>query len=316
MEQPVKKLRIAFMGTPDFAVAALRALIAAGHDVVAVYAQPPKPAGRGHQVQKTPVHIAAEESGIAVFTPKTLRDAAEQQKFAALNLDVAVVAAYGLILPRAVLDMPRFGCINIHASLLPRWRGAAPIQRSILAGDAESGVTIMQMEAGLDTGAMLLADKCPITPTTTAGSLHDALAAMGARLIVPVLESVAAGTLKPVPQPADGVTYAAKLTRDDGRIDWQKPAVEIDRQIRGLQPWPGCFFMLGNEPVKLLATEIVPDSTGKPAGTIIADDFTVACGQGNDGGALRLLRVQRAGKNATDGASFLRGQRIEVGYKL
>ena len=307
----VKKLRLAFMGTPDFAAVSLRALVQAGHDVVAVYAQPPKPAGRGQQVQKTPVHRLADELNIPVNTPRTLRDVEEQKKFAALNLDVAVVAAYGLILPQAVLDAPRLGCVNIHASLLPRWRGAAPIQRSILAGDAESGVTIMQMEAGLDTGPMLLAEKCAITATTTAGSLHDELAVMGARLIVPALQGLADGSLKPVAQPEQGVTYAAKLTRDDGRIDWNKSAVEIDRQIRGLQPWPGCFFMLGNEPIKLLAAEAVSLPSAQ-AGTIVADDFTVACGQG----ALRLAKVQRAGKNATDGASFLRGQRINVGYKL
>lgn len=299
------------MGTPDFAVPALRALAAAGHDIVAAYCQPPKPAGRGQQIQKSPMQNAAEGMGIAVHTPKTLRDVEEQKKFAALNLDIAVVAAYGLILPLPVLAAPKFGCVNIHASFLPRWRGAAPIQRAILAGDNETGITIMQMAEGLDTGDMLLQKKIPITPATTAGSLHDELMQMGSGLIVQAVNDLAAGKLKPMPQPETGVTYAAKLTREDGRIDWAKPATEIGRQIRGLQPWPGCFFMLGNEPIKILAGEVVIDKTGAP-GTLLDADFTVACGQQ----ALRLKTVQRSGKGAVDGASFLRGQRLPVGHKL
>lgn len=307
------QLRIAFMGTPDFAVTALVALHQAGHDIVAVYAQPPKPAGRGHQVQKTPVHSKAEELGIPVFTPRSLRNAEEQAAFAALQLDLAVVAAYGLILPQAILDAPRLGCVNIHASLLPRWRGAAPIQRAILAGDAQSGVTIMQMEAGLDTGPMLLADRCPITTTTTAGSLHDDLALMGARLITRAVEQLAQGTLPPTLQPTEGVTYAAKLSREDGRIDWQHPASILDRQIRGLQPWPGCFFMLGDEAIKILsATPTESNTPNTPPGTLLDDQMTIQCGAG----ALRLISVQRAGKKATDGASFLRGLRLEVGQSL
>ncbi|HEU0117950.1 MAG TPA: methionyl-tRNA formyltransferase [Alphaproteobacteria bacterium] len=304
------KLRIAFMGTPDFAVPGLRALKDAGHDIVAVYSQPPKPAGRGQQIQKSPMHRAGEEMGIPVHTPKSLRNAEEQKIFTDLKLDIAVVAAYGLILPKAILDAPKFGCLNIHASLLPRWRGAAPIQRAILAGDSQSGVTIMQMDEGLDTGAMLLADKVAITDKTTAGSLHDDLMAMGSKLIIKAVEGRANGTLKATPQPEAGVTYAAKLTREDGRIDWSKSASEIERQIRGLQPWPGCFFMLGNEAIKVQGAEIA-DKSGTP-GTLLADDFTVACGEKS----LRLTSVQRAGKNATDGASFLRGQRISIGQKL
>lgn len=303
-------LRIAFMGTPDFAVTALRALHAAGHDIAAVYCQPPKPAGRGHQLQKTPVHRAAEEMGLNVHTPKTLRNAEEQEKFRALKLDVAVVAAYGLILPQAILDAPRYGCINIHGSLLPRWRGAAPIQRAILAGDAETGITIMQMDAGLDTGAMLLRDRVAITPQTTAQTLHDALADMGARLVVRALADLAAGALHAAPQPPDGATYAAKLTRDDGKIDWTTPAAAIERQLRALHPWPGCYFMLDGEVIKLLAATII-DKSGAP-GTLLDDQFTVACGDR----ALRLDTVQRAGKAATDGASMLRGLRLPVGSLL
>ena len=305
------KLRLAFMGTPDFAVPALKSLVDAGHDVAAVYAQPPKPAGRGYEIRKSPVQLAAEALGIEVRTPKTLRDAEEQKKFSALNLDIAVVAAYGLILPLPILKAPKFGCVNIHASLLPRWRGAAPIQRALLAGDKESGVTIMQMAEGLDTGAMLLRESFPITAETTGGSLHDRLMEMGARLIVPALEGIATGKLKPEPQPESGVTYAAKLSREDGRIDWTKPAAEIERQIRALQPWPGCFFMLKDEPIKVLAAEIVTGKTGMP-GTLLDENFTVACGEN----ALRLVTVQRGGKNATGGADFLRGTRLPVGELL
>ncbi|MDR3424874.1 MAG: methionyl-tRNA formyltransferase [Alphaproteobacteria bacterium] len=304
-------LRIAFMGTPDFAVTALTALHQAQYDIAAVYCQPPKPVGRGHQVQKTPAHCAAEALGIEVRTPKTLRDPLEQEKFAALNLDVAVVAAYGLILPRAILSAPKYGCLNIHGSLLPRWRGAAPIQRAILAGDAESGITIMQMDAGLDTGAMLLKESVPITDQTTAQSLHDALAEVGAHLIVRALDDLTAGRLHPTPQPETGATYATKLTREDGKIDWNKPAVEIERKLRALHPWPGCFFLLNGETVKLLAAEIVEGQTGEP-GTLLDDTFTIACGNG----ALRLLSVQRAGGKATAGDAMLRGLRLKVGTRL
>lgn len=304
-------LRIAFMGTPDFAAMALSALREAGHNIAAVYCQPPKPAGRGQHVQKTPVHVAAENLGIEVRTPKTLRDPQEQDAFAALKLDVAVVAAYGLILPQAILSAPKYGCLNIHASLLPRWRGAAPIQHSILAGDAESGVTIMQMDAGLDTGAMLLKESAPITDKTTGQGLHDALAEMGGRMIVKALADLAEGKLHPTPQPEEGVVYAKKLSREDGRIDWNQPACDLERQLRALHPWPGCFFLLNGEQIKLLAAEIITDKGGE-SGTLLDDQFTVACGEQ----ALRLLSVQRPGKNATDGASLLRGMRMPVGAKI
>ena len=305
------KLRLAFMGTPDFAVPVLRALVDAGHEVVVAYSQPPKPAGRGHQVQQSPVHVAAESLGIAVQTPKTLRNEDEQKRLAAYNLDAAVVVAYGLILPQAVLDAPRLGCLNIHFSPLPRWRGAAPVPRAMLAGDAETGICIMQMDAGLDTGAVLVREAMPITPTDTAPDLLAKLTERGAALTLQALTGRADGTLQPVPQPETGTTYAAKLTREDGRVDWNAPAAAIDRQIRALQPWPGCFFMLGDEVIKLLKAEIVEDVSG-PAGTLLRDDFTVACGEG----ALRIVSLQRAGKKPIDGASFLRGARLATGCQL
>lgn len=306
----MRSLRLAFMGTPDFAVPALRALARAGHHIVAVYCQPPKPAGRGQQVRKSPVHIEAEGMGFEVRTPKTLRDSEEQARFAALDLDATVVAAYGLILPQAILDAPKFGCLNIHGSLLPRWRGAAPIQRAILAGDSQTGITIMRMEAGLDTGPMLLTQSLPITEQTTAQTLHDAMAELGADMIVRAVEGVAAGTLEEVPQPEEGVTYAAKLTREDGMIDWAKPAGDLARQVRALMPWPGTFFMLRGEPVKVLAAEAVGGAGS--AGLVLDERFTVACGKG----ALRLLAVQRAGKAVKDGAAFLRGARLGIGESV
>jgi methionyl-tRNA formyltransferase len=297
------------MGTPDFAVPALRALHRAGYTIAAVYCQPPKPAGRGQQIHKSPVQSVAEELRLAVRTPKTLRDEAEQRHLADLKLDLIVVAAYGLILPQAVLDIPRLCCLNIHASLLPRWRGAAPIQRAMLAGDAETGITIMQVEASLDSGPILLKESIPITAATTATSLHDNLSALGAFLITRALEGLADGSLKPTPQPEEGVTYAAKLTRADGIIDWRKSASVIDRQVRALTPWPGTFFRLGEEQIKVLKAEIVPDQNAAP-GALLDEHFTIACG----GQALRLIKVQRAGKNATDGEAFLRGLRLPIGH--
>ncbi|MBP2228141.1 methionyl-tRNA formyltransferase [Azospirillum agricola] len=305
-------LRLVFMGTPDFAVPSLAALIGAGHAVVCVYSQPPRPAGRGQQVQASPVHRFAEEHGIPVRTPKSLRNAEAQAEFAALDADAAVVAAYGLILPQPVLDAPRLGCVNVHGSLLPRWRGAAPIQRSILAGDAETGITIMQMDIGLDTGAMLSKEAVAITPATTASSLHDELAALGARMIAPALAGLAAGTLAAEPQPEEGVTYAAKLTREDGRLDWTRDAACVERQVRALTPWPGCWFDVegerGTERIKVLAAELVADASGAP-GTLLDDRLTVACAEG----AVRLTRVQRPGKAPVDGAAFLRGFALSVG---
>jgi methionyl-tRNA formyltransferase len=291
-------LRLAFFGSPAFAVPALHALAGAGYDIAAVYCQPPRPAHRGQALTRCAVHEAAETLGLAVRTPARLKQVvAEHEAFAALSLDAAVVAAYGLILPQVMLDAPRRGCLNIHASLLPRWRGAAPIHRAIAAGDAESGITIMRMEAGLDTGPMLLRSPVPIGPRTTTPDLHDALAALGATLILRVLDE----DTPAIPQPDLGVTYAAKLTREDGILDFTRDAASLDRQIRAMLPWPGCTAKLGGEPLKILAAEPV-DGEGPP-GTVLDDQFTVACGEG----ALRLERVQRPGRASTDGAAFLRG---------
>src|SRR5690349_19076580 len=248
------KLRLASMGTPDFAVPTLAALRAAGHEVVCVYGPPPRPAGRGHRPQPSPVQAAADAAGIPVRVPLRF-DAPAIAQFAALGLDAAVVAAYGLILPKPVLEAPRLGCLNVHASLLPRWRGAAPIQRALLAGDKETGITIMQMDEGLDTGAMLLAGRTSIGPATTAPELHDRLAEMGARLVVEALEGVASARLAPTPQPAEGVTYAAKLQRDEGALDWRRPADELLAKVRALNPWPGVSFESPGGRIKVLAAE-------------------------------------------------------------
>lgn len=297
------------MGTPDFAVPALRILHQAGHHIVSVYCQPPKPAGRGNHVQKAPVHMAAEELGLPVRTPKTLRNKAEQQQLAELKPDALVVAAYGLILPQAVLDMPRFGGIVIHPSLLPRWRGTAPVQHALLAGDTETGVTIMQMDAGIDTGPLLLKKTVPIEPATTSVAFYPQLFTLGGQMTLQALEGLADGSLKPEPQSQEGVTYAPKLTRADGLIDWRQTAVTIERQIRALTPWPGTFFNLENEQIKVLKAAIVPGQKAVP-GTLLDDQFTVTCGQQ----ALQLVTVQRAGKNATDGAALLRGLRLPIGH--
>jgi methionyl-tRNA formyltransferase len=292
-------MRIIFMGTPDFARTALAALVAAGHEIAAVYCQPPKPAGRDMADKKSAVQFLAEERHLPVRTPRRLRDPATQAEFAALNADIGVVAAYGLILPAPILAAPPHGCLNIHASLLPRWRGAAPIQRALLAGDPETGITIMQMDEGLDTGPMLLREAIPIAPGETGASLHDKLAALGGRLIVEALTRLDA--LTPTAQPAEGVTYAAKLTRDDGRLDWTKPAAVLERQMRALSPWPGAWFETGGERIKVLAAQLAGGS-GQP-GAVIGPGLTIACGEG----ALRLTRVQRAGRAAMDDAAFLRG---------
>lgn len=291
-------MRLAFMGSPDFAVPTLGALVDAGHDVVAVYAQPPRPAGRGKKDRPTAVQARAEALGLPVRTPLSLRSEEAQAEFATLDLDAAVVAAYGLILPQAILDIPRLGCLNIHPSLLPRWRGAAPIQRAVMAGDTRTGVCIMQMEAGLDTGPVLLREETEIAAGETAADLHDRLAVDGARLVVQTLRDY--DTLTPEPQSEDGVTYAAKIDKAEARIDWTRPAAALDAHIRGLSPFPGAWFMAGEERIKLLLAEPVAGS-GAP-GTMLAEDV-VACGTG----ALRLLRLQRAGKPAMDAAEVLRG---------
>jgi methionyl-tRNA formyltransferase len=306
------RLRLAFMGTPDFAVAALRALWAAGHDIAAVYSQPPRAAGRGQQPRPSPVAAFAGERGLAARTPTSLKDAQEQAAFAALNLDAAVVVAYGLLLPRPILQAPRLGCLNIHASLLPRWRGAAPIQRALMAGDAETGITIMQMDEGLDTGPMLLQERVPIAPDETGGSLHDKLAALGARLILAAFDGLAAASLTPRPQPAEGATYAAKLTRADERLDWRRPAIDLERQVRALAPRPGAWFAAGDERIKVLAAEIVEGRANAEPGLLLDDRLTVACGTG----ALRLTRLQRAGKAALPAEEFLRGYRLARGARL
>jgi methionyl-tRNA formyltransferase len=288
--------RLAFMGTPDFAVAALDALIAAGHDIAAVYCQPPRQAGRGQKLQPSPVQRRAEEAGLPVRHPTKLGPE-ECAALKALDLDVAVVAAYGLILPQAALDAPRFGCLNIHASLLPRWRGAAPIERAILVGDDATGITIMRMEAGLDTGPMLLAEKIPLGPAATAAGLRADLAALGARLIIEALNAL--GTQMPQPQPAEGVTYAKKLTREEERIDWRKPARAIERQVRALPSW----FEAKGERVKLLAATPVEVAARHEPGTVLDAAPTIACGEG----ALRLLQLQRPGRGPVEADAFLRG---------
>src|SRR5579863_4106945 len=304
-------LRLAFMGTPDFAVPILAALCEAGHNVIAVYSQPPRPAGRGHRPQPSPVAHAAEVRGIEVRTPAKLSDD-EIDRFRALRLDAAVVAAYGLILPEAVLAAPRLGCFNVHASLLPRWRGAAPIQRAILAGDRMNGITVMQMERGLDTGPILLQESVPIDDETTAESLHDRLAALGARLMVAALERLSAGTLVAAPQPSEGVTYAKKLQRDEGRIDWRENAVLIARRVRALNPAPGVWLERAGERIKVLRAHVVPHGTGAVPGTVLDDALTVACGAG----ALRLDMLQRAGRAALPAEEFLRGYPVATGSLL
>jgi methionyl-tRNA formyltransferase len=303
-------VRLAFMGSPAFAVPALEALHAAGHTIAAVYCQPPRPAHRGQKFTLCAVHQRALGLGLEVRTPARLRrDPAEQEAFAELRLDAAVVAAYGLILPEKMLEAPRLGCLNIHASLLPRWRGAAPIQAAILAGDAASGITIMRMDAGLDTGPMLLQASVAIGPRMTAGELHDALAPLGAALILRALDEQP----ETVPQPVEGALYAGKLAREDGLLDFRRDALALDRQVRAFDPWPGTFTQLHGNRLKVLAAEPVKEF-GVP-GTVLADvehGLVVACGEG----ALRLLRVQAQGGAAMDAPAFLRGHPVPAGSWL
>jgi methionyl-tRNA formyltransferase len=291
-------MKIVFMGTPEFSVPVLEALVDAGHDVACVYCQPPRPAGRGKKARPTPVHARALELGLPVRHPASLKSPEAQAEFAALGADVAVVVAYGLILPQAVLDAPRHGCLNIHASLLPRWRGAAPIHRAVMAGDAQTGVCVMQMDAGLDTGAVLLCRATPIGAEETTGEVHDRLSALGAAAIVEALGQL--DSLTPVPQPQDGVTYAAKIDKAEARIDWTRPATEVDRLIRGLSPFPGAWCEMAGERVKLLASRVVP---GDAAPGTILEPLTIACGDG----AVAITRAQRPGKRAMEADEFLRG---------
>jgi methionyl-tRNA formyltransferase len=297
-------MRLVFMGTPDFAVETLKALLAAGHELVAVYSQPPRPAGRGMALKPSPVHAFAESHGIEVRTPLSLKPAEEQARFAALEADAAVVVAYGLLLPQAVLDAPRHGCFNVHASLLPRWRGAAPIQRAIMAGDAESGVTIMRMEAGLDTGPMAKILRQSITATTTASLLHDQLAALGAAAMVDVLNAPAQLA---TPQPAEGVTYAKKIDKAEAHIDFARPADEVRNHIHGLSPFPGAWCMINGQRVKILSC-IVVEGGGTP-GTLLDDALTIACGVK----AIRCVDLQREGKGAMTADVFLRGFAVPKG---
>lgn len=299
-------MRIVFMGSPDFAVPSLDALLGAGHEVICVYTQPPRPAGRGKGEQNTPVQKRAEELGIEVRCPRTLRDHDEQSRFAALDSDLAVVAAYGLILPKPILEAPRGGCINVHASLLPRWRGAAPIQRAILAGDEATGVTIMRVEEGLDTGPMLLKRETAIG-RKTAGELTDELARLGAEALVDWLETQA----PPAPQPEKGITYASKINKAEARIDWAKSAEDIERQVRAFAPSPGTWFEANGERVKLLQANVGDEASGKP-GEVLDDSLTVACGSG----VICPLKVQRAGGRPLSVKEFLRGFPIPEGTIL
>lgn len=301
-------MRIIFMGTPDFSVPVLDALVNAGHEIAAVYCQPPRPAGRGKKPRPTPVHARAETLGLEVRHPVSLKSAEEQAAFAALNADIAVVVAYGLILPQPILDAPTHGCLNIHASLLPRWRGAAPIHRAILSGDAETGICIMQMEAGLDTGPVLLRQSTPIGAEETTDQLHDRLSTMGASLINEALDKLP--TLTPEPQPEDGVTYAAKIDKSEARIDWTKTAAQVDRQIRGLSPFPGAWTEIDGDRLKLLASRLA-SGQGTP-GETLDDQLTIACGDG----AVEILRLQRAGKGAQDRDVYLRGHPMPAGTRL
>jgi methionyl-tRNA formyltransferase len=304
-------LRLIFMGTPDFAVPTLLALSAAGHEIVAVYTRAAKPGGRrGLELVPSPIEREATRLGIPVVTPKTLKTPEAQAEFAALNADAAIVVAYGLILPKPVLDAPRLGCFNVHASLLPRWRGAAPINRAVMAGDKESGVTIMQMDEGLDTGAMAMVDRIAIGADMAAGELHDALSPLGADLMMRAIAAAERATLKLTPQPEQGITYAAKISKDETRIDWTKPASDVHNHIRGLSPFPGAWFELGGVRVKVLRTT-KGEGKGAP-GTAVDDRLTIACGDG----AVRLMQIQRAGAKAMQADEFLRGTPVKQGTVL
>ncbi|TAJ29819.1 methionyl-tRNA formyltransferase [Bosea sp. (in: a-proteobacteria)] len=307
-------LRVIFMGTPDFAVPVLTEIVGQGHEVVACYSRAPAQAGRGLELKPSPVHKAAERFGIPVFTPATLKTAEAVDLIASHEADVAVVVAYGMILPQAILDLPELGCLNLHASLLPRWRGAAPIQRAIMAGDAESGVCVMKMEAGLDTGPVGMVEKLAIGPDMTAGELHDRLSLLGADLMVRALAALGRGGLQFTPQAEEGVTYAAKIANAEAKLSWARPAKQVHDLVRGLSPFPGAFAEIdrgkGPERLKVLRTALA-GGAAEP-GTLLDAEGTVACAEG----AVKLLQVQRAGKAPMSGAEFLRGARLGAGDRL
>lgn len=303
------KPRIIFMGTPAFSVTALRSLVEAGYPVIAVYSQPPRPSGRGYHMTRSPVHEYAESVGIPVYTPKTLRTAEVQAAFKAHEADLGIVAAYGLILPREILDAPKLGCINIHASLLPRWRGAAPIQRAIMAGDPETGITIMQMDEGLDTGEILCSESVPINDRTTTSGLHDQLSELGAHLVLKIIPLLVGGHVQPVTQPEEGVTYAHKLGKGESQINWQCPAEEILRKIKALYPWPGVYFIHQETILKVSAAEVVLQG-GEP-GEVIGD-LIIACGEH----ALKVTRIQKPGGKWLSAEEFLRGYNLGIGTRL
>lgn len=309
---PRRSLDLVFLGTPAFAATILGAVLDAGHRILAVYTQPPRPAGRGHRPQPSAVQSLAAQQGLTLRCPVTLRNEAEQAAFAALAPDAAVVAAYGLILPNPILTAPRLGCLNVHASLLPRWRGAAPIQRALLAGDRETGITIMQMDEGLDTGAILLQERVPIARDETSASLAAELAILGGQLMLTALEGVAEGRLAATPQPEQGITYAPKIARKEGRLDWREPSPDLERRVRAFDPWPGAFFEIGGERIRVLAAVDLPGPAGGIPGTVLDDRLAVACGEG----VLRLLRLQRPGRTALDAPAFLRGFPIPTGTRL
>ncbi len=305
-------MRLAFMGTPDFSVPVLGELVAGGHEISAVYTQPPRPAGRGRKDRKSPIHLQAEAFGLPVRTPVNFKAEDDRAAFRALDLDIAIVVSYGLILPGVILEAPQLGCLNLHASLLPRWRGAAPIHRAVMAGDTETGVQVMQMEPGLDTGPVLLSETTPIRPDDTTGSVHDRLSMIGAQLVPRALMALQRGSIEAQPQGEDGVTYAHKIQSDEARIDWSRPAGEVDCHIRGLSPSPGAWSMLEGERVKILMsrTRSASDTPAAP-GTVIAtgDVLTIACGDG----AVDLLTLQRPGKTPQPVAEFLKGKSLEGG---
>ncbi|MEZ5850567.1 MAG: methionyl-tRNA formyltransferase [Hyphomicrobiaceae bacterium] len=307
-------LRIIFMGTPDIAVPTLAEIVGAGHEVVAVYTRAPTPAGRGMAERKSPVHQFAEQAGIPVFTPRSLKGEPEQETFRGHDADVAVVVAYGLLLPKPILDAPPLGCLNLHASALPRWRGAAPIQRAIMAGDSETAIMVMRMEEGLDTGPICLGERIEIGPDMTAGELHDAMASRGGSLVVRALAALERGSLTQTVQPTEGVTYAAKIQKTEARIDFSRPAVEVHNHIRGLSPFPGAWFEAGpegkRERIKVLRSQVVPGSG--VAGAVLDEALTIACGTG----AVRLVEVQRAGKRPMTAAELLRGFALPPGAHL